>query len=424
MIITTTKNAYWQNGTESEGGKVNGILNLGTPGQTIRGFGGCFNELGDVALRTLPEDAQKEVMNALFSTDGCSFNFCRMPIGASDYAINWYSCDEVDGDYEMQHFSLDRDREHLMPYIKSALEVKPEMTLFASPWSPPTWMKTYKVFNYGRLIQSDAVLKAYARYFRKFVEEYRKEGITIEQIHVQNEPCSDQKFPSCRWSGEEFRNFIANYLAKELDGVADIFFGTINGPDSGEMGRQTRYQDLTGYVLQDEKCREVIKGVSYQWAGKNAIQQTRDDYPDLEYIQSENECGDGRNSWEYATYVFELMRHYFRNGITAYTYWNMILGENGDSSWGWSQNSMINIKDGKAVYNPEFYVMKHFAHFVQPGAKYINTTGNWSSASVVFQNPNGQYVIVAANLYDTDKVVSIFGKRYLLPAGSINTILL
>ncbi len=424
MIITTTKNHPWQPGQESAGTPVNGELRLGEPQQTVRGFGGCFNELGDVALRTLSPEKQETLLRELFSPEGCNFSFCRMPIGASDYAINWYSCNETEGDYAMEHFSIDRDREHLLPYIQSAMKIKPELKLFASPWSPPTWMKTRKVYNYGRLIQTEENLKAYALYFRKFVEAYRAEGVDIRQIHVQNEPCADQKFPSCLWSGEELRNFIANYLSKELDGVADIYLGTINGPDTGELGKGTRYKDLAGYVLQDEACRKVIKGISYQWAGKNAIQKTRDDYPDLEFIQSENECGNSQNSWEYAQYVFELIRHYFRNGVTAYTYWNMLLGENGDSTWGWPQNSMINIRDGEAVFNPEFYVMKHLTHFVKPGAKYLSTSGNWSSNALVFRNPDGETVAVTANPYTAEKVISLGGKSYLLPAESFNTIVL
>ncbi len=424
MIITTTKDAHWKEGKESSGKKADATVSFEREMQTIRGFGGCFNELGNVALRTLSKEEQKRVMSELFAEDGCNFNFCRVPIGASDYAISWYSCNEAEGDYEMKNFSISRDREHLLPYIKSAMEIKPEMTLFASPWSPPVWMKTHKACNFGTLIQTDENLKAYALYLKKFVEAYGTEGVKIEQIHVQNEPCSTQKFPSCRWTGEEFRNFIANYLADELDGVADIFLGTLNGPETDSRKFETRYTDYAGYVLLDEKCRKAIKGISYQWAGKYAIQQTRDDYPEFEYIQSENECGNGKNLWEYALYVFELMRHYFRNGITAYIYWNMILGETGESTWGWNQNSMINICEGKAVYNPEFYLMKHFSHFVKAGAKFIETNGNWSSNTVAFKNPDGKFVVVTANPYKTDKTVDIAGKLYKLSAESFNTIVL
>ncbi len=209
MIITSTEKSQWQKGKEASGNKINGTVSFGNEGQTVRGFGGCFNELGKIALEKLSSEEKREAMSALFSEEGCNFEFCRMPIGASDYSEIWYSCNETEGDLEMKNFSIERDRKYLLPYIKEAMEYKPEMKLFASPWSPPTWMKTHKVNNFGRLIQTDENLKAYALYFKKFVEAYKEEGITIEQIHIQNEPCSSQKFPSCRWSGEEFRNFIS-----------------------------------------------------------------------------------------------------------------------------------------------------------------------------------------------------------------------
>ncbi len=199
--------------------------------------------------------------------------------------------------------------------------------------------------------------------------------------------------------------------------------GTINGPETDDERRhETRYSDLAGYVMQDERCREAIKGISYQWAGKYGIQQTRDDYPELEYIQSENECGNGENTWKYALYVFELMRHYFRNGVSAYIYWNMVLEDGGESSWGWRQNSMIKVKDGKLVYNPEFYIMKHMAHFVKAGAKYVETSGNWSSNTLVFKNPGAETVVITANPYADEKTVKLGDKIYSLPPQSISTI--
>lgn len=121
--------------------------------------------------------------NALFSPDGDSrFSICRLPIGASDYALEWYSHNEAENDVEMDHFSIERDRQYLIPYIKEALKRNPDLQLFASPWSPPTWMKFPKAYNYGTLRWEPAILKAYALYFVKFVQAYAEEGITIHQV--------------------------------------------------------------------------------------------------------------------------------------------------------------------------------------------------------------------------------------------------
>ncbi len=427
MIITTTKDKKWIKGKELDAScnaKIHGCAYFGEEKQTVRGFGGCFNELGAVALETLSENDRDEVNKALFSSEGCGFDFGRVSIGANDFALDWYSCNETDGDFEMKNFSLDRDRLHIIPYIKGAQKYSKKLSLFASPWSPPAWMKTSKNYCRGQLTDTPENLAAYALYFRKFVEEYKKEGINISQIHIQNEPFAQPIYPSCEWSGEMFRKFIADYLSKSLDEVSDIFLGTINGPETDERALSSRYSQYAGYVMQDETCQKCVKGVSYQWAGKAAVQQTHDDYPELELIQSESECGDGKNTWEYAMYIFEMIRHYFRNGISAYIYWNMVLSDSCVSSWGWSQNSMITVKDKKVIYNPEFYVMKHVASFVKSGAKYLEMNGNWSSNCVAFKNPDGQTVVAVLNPYDEEKNVNIGGKLYVLPTYSFNTVII
>lgn len=210
----STPEAVWQTGTPiSAKGKANLRLN-GIEYQKMFGFGGCFNEQGYEALKTLPENKQDSLLKELFAADAeaCKLNFCRMPIGANDYAMDWYSLDETPGDYALQHFSIDRDKERLIPYIQKAKTYAPDLKLFASPWSPPTWMKNPPVYNWGKLIWEPKNLQAYADYFVRFVKEYQHEGITIDQIHVQNEPVANQKFPSCMWTGAELKEFIRDYL--------------------------------------------------------------------------------------------------------------------------------------------------------------------------------------------------------------------
>lgn len=379
------------------------ILELtGEKYQEIDGFGGCFNELGWIALENLDEEKKQEILSELFESEsGCKFNICRFPIGASDYAAEWYSCNENDGDYEMQKFSIDRDKKYLIPYIKEALKYNPEIDFFASPWSPPTWMKFPKVCNYGTLIWEKNVLEAYALYFKKFVEAYKKEGININQIHVQNEVIADQKFPSCVWTGEQLREFIRDYMGPlfEKEKIeTEIWLGTINAPEN----IRTDFDEYANLVLSDKDARKYISGVSYQWAGKNAIQQTYASYPEIKLMQSENECGEGDNTWEYARYIFNLYRHYFSNGANSYIYWNMALLPKGKSTWGWTQNSMITIDPEKKdyKYNPEFYVMKHFSHFIKKGAIRLGIKGHWAGSSVAFENPNGEIVIVVGNGLD------------------------
>lgn len=434
--FSTTKLGAWNEKEvfQTESGSPNLTLTEQTQ-RIIEGFGGCFNELGMTAIQHLNEEDRNKVYDALFDPNGeCKFNICRLPIGASDYALEWYSHNEVDSDYHMEYFNIDRDRNYLIPYIKEALKRNPEMKLFASPWSPPTWMKSPKAYNYGKLRWEKEVLEAYALYFVKFVEAYKQEGITIDQIHVQNEVVADQKFPSCVWTGEQLREFISDYLgpAFEKHGLdTEIWLGTINGIVEQLFQKSASdYDQLANTVLSDPEAYQYIKGVGYQWAGKYAIQQTVQSYPELRYMQTENECGDGKNTWEYAQYVYNLFRHYFVNGANSYVYWNMVLEPFGRSTWGWEQNSMITVdpETKEVIYNPEFYVMKHFSHFVTPGAVRIETLGSWTGNTVAFKNPDGSKVVVIANPFKDQRELCIEANnetyKFTLEPDSFHTFVL
>jgi glucosylceramidase len=381
--------------------------------QTVDGFGGCFNEIGWIALSKLTDEKRNEILDELFLKEsGCKFNFCRLPIGANDYSADWYSHNETQNDFEMKNFTIDRDRKYLLPYIREGLRRRPDMKLFASPWSPPTWMKFPKAYNFGTLIWTKENLSAYALYFLKFVEAYKQEGVIIDQIHVQNEPMSTQKFPSCVWTGEQLREFIGDYLGPVFEKYhmdTEVWLGTLNGPETDMKKLYTDYDDYANLVLSDEKAARYIKGVSYQWAGKNAVQRTHESWPEIRLMQSENECGSGTNTWEYARYVFRLFRHYFANGVNSYIYWNMVLEPGGTSTWGWNQNSMITVDSNtnEFKYNPEFYVMKHFSCFIKPSAVRLGTKGHLTGNALAFENPDGSNVVVVNNGMNRERLITV-----------------
>jgi glucosylceramidase len=385
---------------------ANPLRLAGPAAQTVTGFGGCFNEIGGRELLRLPEPARAEVLEALFGPTGCAFDFCRLPIGASDYAVSWYSHADTPDDLALAHFSIERDRRFLLPYIHAAQAVRPDLRFFASPWSPPAWMKFPERYNGGRLRAEPAVRAAYADYFLRYVRAYRAEGVSVSQIHVQNEPNSDQKFPSCLWTGAEMRDFIRDHLGPRFESAGEaceIWAGTIEraaliGWDPSTLTGDS-YHTWAHTILSDPAARRFIKGVGYQWNGKGSVAQTRAEWPDLPVIQTENECGDGKNSWDYAFYVFDLLWHYFNDGCSAYVYWNMILPPGGQSTWGWNQNTMIMVDgaSGAITYNPEFYVMKHLAHHVRPGARFVPVKGNQAAFSLHFENADGTRALLLAN---------------------------
>lgn len=408
-VITSLDGFPWVEQTVSEAGPDEISLRVtGEVGQSIRGWGGCFNEAGWGGLKSLPDTARKTVLRSLFgqSGDGCRFSFCRVPIGANDYSDDWYSHDEVDGDFAMEHFSIERDRRALLPYIREAMVLEPGLELFASPWCPPTWMKVPKVYNSGSLRWEPEVLRAYALYFRKFVEAYRAEGVRVAQVHVQNEPAADQKFPSCLWTGAQMGEFIRDYLAPEFHGAGldtELWFGTLNaGIQHGYLPETISGHSFGAWlheVFLDEGTRKAISGVGFQWDAKGLVPRFHRTWPGVRIMQTENECGDGQNTWDHALYVFDLIWHYLNFGAEAYIYWNMVLPPGGRSTWGWNQNSLVTIDptSGEVRFNPEYYVIKHFAHFVPPDSVRLALAGPWSGQALAFRTPDGATVCVIAN---------------------------
>ncbi|MDO4320913.1 MAG: glycosyl hydrolase [Lachnospiraceae bacterium] len=410
--------------------------------QKMYGFGGCFNELGYRALGKLMPKEREDVMRELFEPgeDRCNLNFCRMPIGANDYSFDWYSLDETPGDYELKDFSIERDRRALIPYIQMAKAYAPELKLFASPWSPPVWMKEPPVYNWGKLIKTPENLRAYAEYFVKFVQAYAAEGIEINQVHVQNEPVANQKFPSCMWTGEEMRDFIKEYLGPAMKNAGldtELWLGTINAPGCDfkrlifDKWAREDYDYFANTVLSDPEALQYVSGVSYQWGGKIAIQRTFESWwPQIRLMQSENECGFGDNTWEYAAYVWTMLKHYIGNGAESYMYWNLILEPEGKSTWGDPQNAMITVDpaQGTVCYNPDFYVMKHFSSIVKRGAVRLGITGTFAADSLVFRNPDGSLALELFNPFQRKFMVSfaLEGEKYFfeLEPRSFNSILL
>ena len=345
-----------------------------------------------------------------------------MPIGANDFSLEWYSCDDVKDDYELEHFNIERDKTYTIPFIKEATQRQKDFFVFGSPWSPPIWMKTKPAYNFGTIRMEEKVLIAYAKYFVKFVEAYAKEGVKVKQVHVQNEPMADQKFPSCKWTGEDMRDFIKGYLGPEFEKSGldtEIWLGTINGPFMDIlMGPQTLFSEFydqwANTVLSDKEARKYLTGVGLQWGGKHILDHITMSYPEMRIMQTESECGDSLNDWQQMEYIYGLMWQYFVHGAERYTYWNIALSNDSVSTWGWKQNSLVTVDkaNGTYRYNPEFYVMKHFSQYVQPGAKRIETKGHWTSNSLVFENPDKSLVVlVGSNMNNAREFTFSYGDK-------------
>jgi len=413
------------------------------PLQTIEGFGACFNELGWTSLNSLDKSDRESVFKELFAPGvGANFTIFRMPVGANDFALDWYSYDETEGDFDMKNFSIKNDLKTLVPFIKNAKQYNPGLMIWASPWSPPSWLKYNKHYacastreemdekfrnglartNQGRegsnmFIQKEEYFKAYALYFSKFINSYRDQGIKISAIMPQNEFNSCQIFPSCTWTASGLAKFIGFYLGPAMDKEkVQIMFGTMERPGIA----------LVDSIINDPIAGKYIKGIGFQWAGKGAIVAAHKKYPYLTLYQSEQECGDGKNNWDYCCYAWTLMKHYLSNGANAYMYWNLALDKDGISRWGWRQNSLISVDQQKKsfVFNFEYYLLKHVSHFVMPGARLLETSG-LNNNVLAFINPDGSVVIVLRNEGKSDKkiIIKIDNKEIspVLNGDSFNT---
>ena len=470
--VATTYDAPWQTVSidqlSSDAAESTVIINPAMTAQTVEGFGTCFNELGWTSLSLLDEATRASIFHEMFAPGvGGNFTICRMPVAANDFAIDYYSYDDTEGDFGMENFSIDNDRKTLIPFIKSALKENPDIKLWASPWCPPSWMKWNKHYasqstsalyrkhkaaleantqarqsgeetfmarlvdnglpedrqafeGADAFIQEDAYLKAYALYFQKFIEAYRAEGINIFGVMPQNEFNSDQPYPSCCWTLESLVNFMGKYLGPAMDELGvELMYGTVERP------RET----MVDSIMNDPDCMKYIRRIGFQWGGKDALVYAEQKYPQMKFLQTEQECGNGKNDWQGASHAFDLMVHYFGHGVSIYEYWNTSLLEGGFSRWGWSQNSLVTVSEADRTFKftPEYYVLKHASHYVLPGAVRIVLDGSYTDA-LCFQNPDKSIVLLVQNKEKEEKqvTVNVDGTTFTpaLAAESVNTFII
>jgi glucosylceramidase len=435
-LVTSANGAFWKSATWTEvTSNATVTVNDGSASQTWEGFGGAFNEKGWSYLTT--QAMQDQAIQALFGKDGCNFAWGRIPIGASDYAMDRYTDDEVPSgstDLNMASFSIDRDKQKLIPYIKAALAVKPDIRFWASPWTPPTWMKTgpynpntgpsHSNFDGGVMKSDDATLKAFAQYLVKWVQAFKGEGINVEIVSPQNEPNYQQNYPTCHWETSTFVTFVGKYFGPAIDTAnlnIKIMDGTLSNP-SGDaaIGQQT---------LQDATAKKYIGSIGVQWGmgDANQVNTLKNLAGGIPIWISETKCdgnmnsaGPAPNDFNYANSTWGYIKGAIQNGLTAYNAWNMVLDKNGqgiDDTRKWAQNTLIVSDSGNLTMTPAYYVYRHFSQFVDPGAKVVATSGG---DAVAFKNPDGSLVAVLhSTSANNSYVVSIGGKKlqFAMPVG-------
>lgn len=421
----STDGNYWKMATVSVADKAPGKAQLtirtAQPRQTFLGWGTCFNELPWDAYNLLGDEEKRLFVKRLFNPNGdLRLQKGRLSVGANDYARDWYSCDEIDADstdFEMRHFNIERDLTTIIPSIKLALAENPDIDFFASPWSPPTWMKTNKhyaqkktdtngcpfsvapYFN-DQFIDDARYYDAYCLYFDKFINAYKEQGISITSLAYQNEAYSNTPYPGCSWTAKTTGKFLADYLGpymkKNHPGVK-LIVGTMN----------TASLDVYEQILNTPSIAETMDAVGFQWEGGQAINEVLRRHPNYEAIQTESECGYGSFDWKAAAHTFQLANHYLANRVTTYYYWNAILKDKGTSTWGWVQNALVQVNSSTNTprYTAEYYAYKHYAHLIPAGSKILACDESHLATSAL--TPDGNVVLVVGNDGSAEKTLTV-----------------
>jgi len=399
--------------------------------QTIEGFGGAFTEAAADTLYKLPVKVQDEIINAYFDREsGHGYTLCRTHINSCDFSLGNYAYTEVDGDVDLEHFSIARDHNVLIPMIKRAMSViGPDLRIFASPWSPPAWMKTNGQMNRGGKLKPE-YREAWARYYVRYIQEYRRIGIDIWGLTIQNEPEATQSWDSCIYTGEEERVFLRDFLGPALH---DANLGDIK-VIIWDHNRDELFMRAQA-VLDDPEAAKYVWGVGFHWyvADKfENISLVRDAYPGKVLLLTEAcvERGPHSGDWSpgelYGRSIIQDLNH----GASAWVDWNMLLNQEGGPNHVGNYCSAPIIADtdtGEVFYQSSYYYLGHFSRFIKPGSKRILCSTNRDALeATAVTTDDGSVVVVALNR--TDKPLDFLLKHkeseasVQLPAHGIVTV--
>lgn len=403
------------------------MVDLDKTFQTIEGFGGAFTDASADVFAQLPPDEQERFLKLSFDpVEGNGYTFCRTTIHSCDYAANEYTYDDVPGDVELKHFSIAPDRKNRLPFIKRAIQAAGgSLKLYASPWSPPAWMKTNGDMLYGGSLKPE-YRQTWADYFVKYIRAYEQEGVPIWGLTVQNEAAAVQVWESCVFTAAEERDFVRDYLGPTLRraGLGDVklMFWDHN--------RGIMYQRAE-VMYDDPEAAQYIYGIAFHWYVGHHFDNVRmvhDAFPDKALIYTEAGMG---GSWETGVTLAQNMILDINNWCSAWTFWNFLLDENGGPrhAGGLHHSNIVtaDTRTGEVSYNPPYYYLGHFSRWMKPGAKRAACTSNSDDfIATACVNPDGSAAAVILNLSAADRIMQMWVNgqviKYVAPPHAILTI--
>nr|WP_298790673.1 glycoside hydrolase family 30 protein [uncultured Allomuricauda sp.] len=431
--------------------------------QRITGFGGSFTEASASLLNKLGKENRTKVIEAYFGESGAQYSLTRTHMNSCDFSLSNYSYAPVEGDLQLEHFSIQEDQDDIIPFIKEAMATsKDGFKILASPWTAPPWMKDNNDWRGGKLLPE--FYDTWALFFSKYIDAYKSEGIDIWGFTVENEPLgNDNNWESMHFSPAEMTQFVQNHLGPKLeeDGKGDV---KILGYDQN----REHLQEWVDEMFKDEASSKYFNGTAIHWYASTyeifpeALQYAHEKAPNKYLIQSEA-CVDAQVpkwkddawywskeatdwGWDWAPEdqkylhpkyvpVYRYARDIIgclNNWVDGWIDWNMVLDTKGGPNWfkNWCVAPVIVDPEKDEVYfTPLYYTMAHFSKYIRPGAVRIGFENSNEELQVTAaQNPDGSIAVVLLNQtqkpIDTKIALGALSKRIQISAQAVQTLVI
>ena len=398
--------------------------------QTFLGIGGALTDASAETFAKLPKDKQQEFLNAYYNSQtGIGYTLARTNIHSCDFSSGSYTY-VADNDKELKSFSVEHDKQYRIPFIKQAAAVAGgKLTLYASPWSPPAWMKDNNDMLHGGKLKPE-YYQTWANYYAKFIKAYEKEGIPVWGLTIQNEPMATQTWESCIFTAEEERDFLKKYLGPTLqkEGLGDKKI------IAWDHNRDLIYQRAST-LLSDPEAAKYAWGIGFHWyedwSGADQVFQNvgkvAESFPDKNLLFTEGCNGpfkmENINDWKLGERYGRSMIKDFNNGTVGWTDWNVLLDEIG------GPNHVKNYcfapihadtRSGQLIYTNAYYYIGHFSKFIKPGAKRIISSASRSPLlTTAFKNEDGKIAVVVMNTGDKEMPFHLWVAGKAAPVKSL-----
>ena len=362
------------------------------------GLGASLTDASAWILAHMDPERREALLRDLFTPAGCNLGAIRLNIGASDYSTGLYSYDDTPGDTAMHDFSLARDDHFLVPMARAVKAVRPDLFTFASPWSPPGWMKTSGLMIGGNL--KDECMPALANYFTEYARGYAARGVGIDAVTVQNETMCETggQYPCCTYPAEQEGRFVRDHLAPAFRkaGIGAKIWIHDHDPNPDGIRRVESLLAMPG-------VENAIDGVAWHCycAAEEAekLSPLKQAHPRLGFYHTENGphlIREERTEWWWAAKVFGMLQ----NGCGLFTSWNLCLDELGTPATGAHLCAGFVVVDSdtqEVVRSPQYRLFRHIGPFVRRWARVMDVSGfRDGTRLILFRNPDGEFVLVVA----------------------------